>query len=109
MELKFRHILLLIVLIVSGLINGSHAQSRYDSSFAEISKRNIENLVVFTDRSMYAVNEVIQFSALLQSMEKPYHGLGSKVLYVELINPTGQAVTQGKYLISKNAIIYIKS
>jgi len=102
MNRRITYVLLLIVLVASALINESHAQSRYNSGLLEIAKKNAESLVVFTDRSMYAVNEPIQFSALLQSMEEPYHGLGSKVLYVELINSIGEAVAQRKYLISEN-------
>jgi hypothetical protein len=94
--------MLLIIFFISGLIIGSQAQSRYDSSFSEVAIRNVENLVVFTDRSMYAVNESIQFSAILQSGEKPYHGLGSKVLYAELVNALGTSVAKGKFLLTDN-------
>jgi len=102
MNRRHRHRMLLIILFITGLIIGSHAQSRYDSTFSEVAKRNMENLVVFTDRSMYAVNESIQFSALLESGEDPYHGLGSKVLYAELVNSTGTAVVKGKFPINEN-------
>ena len=94
--------MLLIILFAGGLINVSHAQSRYDSAFIELAKRNKENLLVFTDRTLYAVNETIQFSALLQSGNEPYYGLGSKVLYVELVNSSGTAVANGKFLIKEN-------
>ena len=99
---RFKHNMLLIILFAGGLINVSHAQSRYDSAFAEIALSYPEKLLVFTDRTLYAVNETIRFSALLQSGNEPYHGLGSKVLYVELVNSSGTAVAQGKFLIVKN-------
>lgn len=102
MNWRNRYIILLLVLIITGLINRSQAQSRYDSAFIEVAKRYPENLVAFTDRSLYAVNEVIQFSVLLQSEGKPYLGVGSKVLYAELVNSTGNAVSKGKYIISEN-------
>jgi hypothetical protein len=86
--------MLLITLFISGLVTGSHAQSRYDSAFSEAAKRSMEDLVVFTDRSMYAVNEPVQFSAVLISG-------GSKVLYAELVNSIGTAVARGKFFIAE--------
>lgn len=94
--------MMVIILFVGGLINGSHAQAIYDSAFSEIAKEYPENLVVFTDRTLYAVNEIIHFSALLQSGIEPYSGLGSKVLYVELVNSSGTSVAKSKYLIKEN-------
>jgi hypothetical protein len=94
--------MLMIILFLGGVINGSHAQWRYDSAFSELAKGYRENLVVFTDRTLYAVNEPIQFSALLQSSEHPNQGLGSMVLYVELVNSGGTAVTKAKYPIKEN-------
>ena len=92
----------LTILFISGLTCVGHAQSRYDSVHIESAKRNPENLIVFTDRSLYTVNENIQFSALLQSGGEPTLGLGSMVLYAELVNSTGDAVAKGKYLIAEN-------
>jgi hypothetical protein len=99
---RFKYAVLLIILFAGGLISGSHAQSRYDSAFIEMAKSYPENLVVFTDRTLYAVNENIQFSALLQSGGKPYHGLGSTVLYAELVNSTGNSLVKGKFQITEN-------
>ncbi|MCK4989461.1 MAG: hypothetical protein KAS29_03210, partial [Bacteroidales bacterium] len=92
----------LLVLLVSGLINESHAQSRYDSAYAEMAKQRPEKLIVFTDRSIYAVNETIFFSALLQSGADLYPDPGSEVLYAELVNSSGEIVAKGKYHISEN-------
>jgi hypothetical protein len=61
-----------------------------------------EKLLVFTDRSLYAVNESILFSATLQSGSESPAGTGSEVLYVELVNATGEAVVKGKYPVSEN-------
>lgn len=102
MKWKNRYILLLLILSFSGVINVGHTQSSYDSAYMGIAKRYPENLVLFTDRDLYAVNEKIQFSALLQSGTDPYHGLGSSVLYGELVNPNGEAVAQGKYMITEH-------
>ena len=77
-------------------------QSRYDTAYTEIAKRFPENVVVFTDRTLYAVNEVIQFTALLQSEEKPYRGPGSSVLYIELVDPAGNGIVKSKYPIEDN-------
>jgi len=94
--------LLVIVLLVGGLSKDIQAQSIYDSAFAGIARSYPEKLVVFTDRTLYSVNETIRFSALLQSGNESYHGLGSKVLYVELINSSGTAVAKAKFLINEN-------
>jgi hypothetical protein len=62
----------------------------------------MENLVVFTDRSLYIVNEPIQFSAFIKSGGEAYHFPGSKVLYAELVNSAGNAVAKGKFHITDN-------
>jgi hypothetical protein len=102
MSWRNRYIVPLLILIVSGLINAGHAQSRYDSAYAVMAKQRPEKLIVFTDRSLYAVNETIHFSALLQSGADPYPDPGSEVLYAELVNSSGEAVAKGKYPISEN-------
>ena len=102
MKRRNRYIIHLLVLLVSGLINAGHAQANYDSAYAEMAKRRPEKLIVFTDRSLYAVNETIHFSALLQSGANSYPDPGSVILYVELVNSGGEAVAKGKYLISEN-------
>jgi hypothetical protein len=102
MKPGFRHMMLLVVLFAGGLGCMIHGQSGYDSALTEMAQRRPENLVVFTDRTLYAVNETIRFSALLQSGNEPYQGLGSKVLYVELVNSTGTAVAKGKYFMHEN-------
>ena len=97
-----RYYILLVVLLVGSLTTLGHAQMSYDSAFAALAKKRHEKLLVFTDRSMYAVNESIQFSATLQSGSESLAGPGSEVLYVELVNPRGEALAKGKYLISEN-------
>ena len=102
MSWRNRYIMHLLVLIGSGLIHVGHAQSPYDSAYAEMAKQRPEKLIVFTDRSIYAVNETIHFSALLQSGAYPYPDPGSEVLYAELVNSSGEAVAKGKFPISEN-------
>ncbi len=92
----------MLVLLVSSLITKGHAQSPYDSAYAALAKSRPEKLFVFTDRSLYAVNESILFSATLQSGSESLAGPGSEVLYVELVNTRGEAVAKGKYPIAEN-------
>lgn len=87
---------------MSSLITLGQAQMSYDSAYAALAKKRPEKVLVFTDRSLYAVNEAIQFSATLQSVAKPFPGPGSEVLYVELVNTLGEALVKGKYLLSEN-------
>lgn len=87
-------------MVFSAGINVCHAQPAYDSAYEEAARRNAENLLVFTDRSLYSVSENIHFSAQLQSGGKSYKGLGSTVMYAELVNPAGTGIAKGKYLIS---------
>jgi hypothetical protein len=100
MNRLFIYGLLFFNLLFPGTATGIYAQSRYESSFSEEAQQYPENLVVFTDRSIYVVNETIRFYAILQSGEEPYRGLGSKVLYAELVNGAGTALAQGKFLIN---------
>jgi hypothetical protein len=91
-----------MLLMAGGHLRNIQGQSRYDPGLAEVAARYKENLVVFTDRTLYAVNETICFSAFLQSEEKPYLDPGSTVLYLELVNSSGSAVSQGKYPVLEN-------
>jgi len=97
MNANFRHLIVWVVLFAGGLLSGVQGQSRYNAGLAETAERYPENLVVFTDRTLFAVNEILRFSAFLPSGEKPYEGLGSSVLYLELVNSSGSAVARGKY------------
>ena len=102
MNANCRHIMLFMLLIAGGHLSSIQGQSRYEAALAETARRYPENLVVFTDRNLYAVNEILRFSAFLQSDEKPYLGTGSSVLYLELVNSSGSAVAQGKYPLVEN-------
>jgi hypothetical protein len=98
----YRHTMLLILFMVSTLINEGYAQSIDDSAYAALAKSRPEKLLVFTDRSLYAVNESIRFSATLQSGTGSLPGPGSEVIYIELVNASGEAVAKGKYSLSEN-------
>ncbi len=97
-----KYCMLLLILLVSGLVSVGCAQSPYDSAYAALAKKRPEKLLVFTDRSLYAVNESIQFSVTLQSGTESFPGPGSEVIYVELVDAAGEAVVKGKYPVSKN-------
>ena len=59
-----------------------------------------EHVEVFTDRSIYVVGEPIHFRAdhFVEGVEQENNW--SSVLYVELINSSGMAVSQGKFALS---------
>jgi len=76
------------------------AQTPFDEVFWDEASQISENVHLFTDRTIYAVDEDIHFVA-------DYHVNGpigdqpwSSMLYVELIAPTGKPMVQGKFLIS---------
>lgn len=76
-----------------------YAQEQHSQSFSEKVAQCQEKLHVFTDRSYYAVHEKIRFSAFIQTDAYPNNAPESSVLYVELINPLGSSMAQGKYRI----------
>ena len=90
------HLIFLTILI--GLATSQlKAQTPFDARLSDEAKQIREQLQVFTDRSVYAVDETIHFRA--------DHSVGgpigtnpwSSVLYVELITSRGEAMAQGKY------------
>ena len=62
-----------------------------------------ERIFLFTDRSFYAVNETIRISAVLLSEGKPVPVMESKIIYVELVNSSGNMIRAGKFRIDGNA------
>jgi hypothetical protein len=101
MRICVKYIVLLTFCFIQ-LVNGLYSQPRYSQDFEEVAGKYPENILLFTDRTLYAVNEAIQFSALLQSAGKPYRGLGSKVMYLELVNQAGIGVVKCKYALTGN-------
>jgi hypothetical protein len=92
-----RYGMVLAGLLLSGQILPGRAQSVNKAEIVAEAKKRTEQLVVFTDRSLYAVNESIRFSAILQTGEAQKPGPGSDVLYAELVNTAGEAVAKDKY------------
>ena len=77
------------------------SQIPYDEAFKEEALSNQEYITLFTDRNMYAVNERIYFSSFYsQGWESAIEPL-SKVLYVELVTPSGIPVTNCKFHLSE--------
>jgi hypothetical protein len=86
-----------MIIFTAMVSTDTDAQGQYDSSMAIFAKQCPEAVVVFTDRSIYTVNEAIRFSALLSSRLESFPGGGSKILYVELISSEGEVVARGKF------------
>jgi len=77
----------------------SWAQTPFEPALGEVASRIREQVQVFTDRNIYAVDEFIYFSA-----DQRLSGLSdanpwSSVLYVELVAPGGETLVKGKYRI----------
>jgi hypothetical protein len=91
---------LLIFAILMGLATTPvFAQSPFDAEQREEAKQIREQIQVFTDRSVYAVDETIHFRADHRVSGPIGENPWSSVLYVELIASTGEALAQGKYQI----------
>ena len=97
-EKKIRYELLLSVMVLLSLLPLS-AQSPFDQAYAESAGRLKEHLQVFTDRSMYIVEEEIHFVADLRLEGLPAYANWSSILYVELVAADGKSVVQEKYSI----------
>jgi hypothetical protein len=76
------------------------AQSPFDAGFTDEAKRIQEELYLFTDRSLYAVDENIHFVADHRVSGPVGSSRWSSILYVELMTPGGQSLVRGKYLIT---------
>jgi hypothetical protein len=76
------------------------AQSPFDDTFQEEASRVGEHIEVFTDRTIYVVNERIQFRTdyRIESLEEgmPW----SDVLYLELVSPSGYPYARSKHVIT---------
>lgn len=98
MYLSFRTYLSFLWLILAGWLAAPlWAQTPFDPEFEEEASRIREQLQVFTDRNIYAVDETIYFAAE-HRVSGPLGDLPwSSVLYVELLASDGEALVQGKY------------
>jgi hypothetical protein len=73
------------------------AQTPYDSAYEDVAAQIREQVHVFTDRSIYAVDETIHFVAAYRVSGPVEENGWSSVLYVELITSRGQPVVQAKF------------
>ncbi len=77
------------------------AQTPYDAVYREEAIKIEEKLQLFSDRSIYSVNETIHFVADYSVSGPISSNTWSSVLYVELIAGNGTPLAQGKYRISE--------
>ncbi len=77
------------------------AQTPYDAVYREEAIKIEEKLQLFADRSIYSVNETIQFVANYSLSGPLSSNTWSHVLYVELIAGNGTPLARGKYRISE--------
>jgi hypothetical protein len=101
MHIKLLPYNLLILAILAVFVAAPvSAQTPFDAELSDEAAQIREQLHLFADRSIYAVDETIYFVADHRvsglSGEHPW----SSVLYVELIASNGKALSQGKYRLS---------
>jgi len=75
------------------------AQSPFDPEVSPEAANIREEVQLFTDRNLYAVDETIYFVAEYRVSGALESSYWSSVLYVELVGPEGNAAAQGKYLL----------
>ena len=73
------------------------SQVPYNEIHREEALNNREEITLFTDRNIYAVNEQIYFCSFYRKNGRPVDEVWSKVLYVELVTASGRSVMRGKY------------
>jgi len=100
-QLKSYHILLLfLVILVIKLPEVTGQRSPFDPDVYSEASLIKERVEVFTDRSIYAVNEFINFRADLVVVGLPESRHWSSILYVELVSNTGTSLTRAKFDLS---------
>lgn len=91
---------LLVAILLALACGPLLAQTPFDTEVVDEAKQIREQVKVFTDRSLYSVDESIHFFADHRVSGLIGTNPWSSVLYVELIAPTGEALAQGKYRLS---------
>ena len=78
-----------------------HGQrSPFDPAMALEASKIVEELKVFTDRSLYITEESVRFSASLRESGPVVRPPWSRVLYVELVSADGLSMARGKYQVN---------
>ena len=96
-KIKSKYFLIVMLLSILCSTLSVLSQIPYDEAYQEEALSNPEYITLFTDRNMYAVNERIYFSSFYRKGGKSAKEPWSKVLYVELVTPSGSVVTNGKF------------
>ena len=76
-------------------LHGQH--SPFDPSVAGEAAKIVEEVKVFTDRSLYITEEPVRFSASIHETGPVIRRPWSRVLYVELVSAEGLSMDRGKY------------
>ncbi|MEN8227507.1 MAG: hypothetical protein ABFS38_05075 [Bacteroidota bacterium] len=94
------HIILLMTVGFGADSITLRGQSPFDPSFTPEAFLIREHLELFADRSIYVVDESIQFRAD-HRVDGVGEGVWSTVLYAELVTSTGKSVADGKFTLSE--------
>lgn len=89
--------ILALLTVVCGISGGPSLLAQADESIRQEALNTRERVTLFTDRTLYAVNEKIRFRALTRRVGEVFKENHSRVLYVELLTPEGKAVAGGKF------------
>lgn len=92
---------LLMVFLALSMADLRAQRSPFDSVWISEAAQIREEVECFTDRSLYMVEELIQFRAQLSDIGPTGPAPWSKVLYVELLTVDGKRVNGGKFPIHK--------
>lgn len=88
----------LVLCSLSAAATGLYAQnSPFDPSMKAQAAMIQDQVLGFTDRSLYISGETIRFMARLQTTGLPQDKDWSRILYVELLSASGEARLQGKF------------
>lgn len=98
--IKYTYPIYFLAILLGALSIPLAGQTPFDAEFAEEASGIREQIRVFTDRSIYAVDELIYFVADHQVTGPTGASPWSSVLYVELVASNGDALIQGKYRLS---------
>jgi hypothetical protein len=100
-NINFTYCLITILLGLFCSTDNAKSQIPYDEAYREEALSNQEFITLFTDRNMYAVNERIYFSSFYRKGQDSAKESWSKVLYVELVTPSGRPVANGKFQLNE--------
>ncbi len=95
---RYELVLVIIFFMSSSVAFGQSQQlTELQNSYTKYAENNLpEKIYMHTDRSFYFCGDVLWFKAYLTNAENNQPLAVSKVVYVELVNISDQAVLQGK-------------